>query len=379
MQTIPTVRLADFERGEYASRCQPCLIVDGLASCERLRRWTPEYLAAACGDTPVDVEVAYTRSESGATSGTEQKPPFRMANIPFREAARWITAPDVTDREFYVPQELVNRFPRLRDDITFGKPPKEVRSYLWFGTANARSVWPKRLHADPAPNMFAQVWGQKQFILFSPDQVRLLYPRTGERFRSSPIDPVRPDLDAYPRFAEATPIVVTLNPGDILFLPSFWWHHVTAFTVSISVSQWWRYDLRDYCNPTGARLMTEEYLQDGWAEMLRRFNLQLEDLIVFAEQAAAMDQAMAALALSVLLDYFDRWPGHRVPMPPVEADVRQAVERLRQAVLDDEVYAISQDAVAALAHRVRHDSALGTFARAYRAVPAHASPSLASA
>jgi len=92
----------------------------------------------------------------------------------------------------------------------------------------------------------------------------------------------------------------------------------------------------------------------------------LDDLLVLAEEAAEMDQAMAALALSVVLDYFDGWPGHSRPMAPVEADVRQGVECLRRAVLNDNVYEISKATIAALARRVRHESVLGTFARANR-------------
>ncbi len=362
METIPAIRMAEFEQGGYVSERRPCRITDGLAASERLRRWTPEYLEATCGDALVDVFVAF-EGDSHNGSAAEKKQPYRLANVPFREAAQWIVSTEHADRQYYVPQESIGKFPRLKDDITFGKPlGEEAKSHLWFGTANTVG----HLHADPSPNMFAQVYGQKEFILFSPEQVKSLYPRPGIRHRRSQVNPVRPDLEAYPRFAEATPIVVNLNPGELLFLPSFWWHHVTAQSLSISVSQWWRSDLRAYCNRTGAGVMTQEYIEDGWAETLRVRQLMLDDLLVFAEEAASLDQAMAALALSVVLDYFDRWPRHSRPMAPVEMDVRQGVDCLRRAVLDDVVYEISRNSIAALARRVRHESVLGTFASAYR-------------
>lgn len=365
MQTIPTIRMADFEKGDYVSERQPCLIADGLAACDNLRRWTPEYLQAVCGDVPVDVAVSFEGYSPDVPAADRQKP-YRLANVPFREAARWITGAEHADRQLYVPQEPITKFPRLREDVTFGKPLGESKAHLWFGTANTVG----RLHADPSPNMFAQVFGRKEFILYSPDQVKSLYPRPGMKHRRSLVDPMCPNLEAYPRFADATPIVGTVSAGEILFMPSFWWHHVTSLSVSISVSQWWRSDLRAYCNRTGAGVMTDEYVEDGWAETLKVWRMTLEDLLVFAEEAAAMDQAMAALALSVVLDYFDRWPGHSRPMTPVEGDVRRGVERLRQAVLDDQVYEISRSTIAALARRVRHESVLGTFASAYR--PAYA-------
>lgn len=362
METIPAIRMADFEKGGYVSERRPCRITDGLAACEALRRWTPEYLAAMYGDVPVDVWCSF-EGDPHAAPAAERKEPYRLANVPFREAARWIAGAEPADRQFYVPQESVAKFPRLRDEITYGKTlGQDAKAHLWFGTANTVG----RLHADPSPNMFAQVHGRKEFLLFPPEQVRSLYPRQGMKHRRSLVNPVCPDLEAYPRFAEATPIVVTLDAGEVLFLPSFWWHHVTSLSLSISLSQWWHTDLRAYCNPTGAGVMTEEYVEDGWAETLRVRKLMLDDLLAFAEEAATLDQAMPALALSVVLDYFDRWPGHSRPMAPVEADVRQDVERLRRAVLDDTVYAISLSTIAAVARRVRHDSALGAFANAYR-------------
>jgi hypothetical protein len=109
--------------------------------------------------------------------------------------------------------------------------------------------------------------------------------------------------------------------------------------------------------------MTDEYVQDGWASMLRQRDMQMKELLVFAETAAASDQTIAILALCVLLDRYDRWPDHDESTAPVEVDIRQHVERLRRAVLEDDMYEAARDEVAALVHRVRHASVLGAFAR----------------
>ncbi len=353
---IPTVRLADFEKEGYVSRREPCLIPDGLAACEALCRWTPEHLAATCGDVRVSVAVSFDGS-GWRPSSTQRKRAFSLASVPLRDAVRWITRADHTGRAFYVPQEPIEKFQPICEDVTFGKARSRV--VVWLGTANTVSI----LHHDMSPNLFAQVYGEKRFILYSPDQVKSLYPQTGKQAHVSAVDPLRPDLTSYPHFAEATPMTVTVVPGQILFLPAFWWHHVTSLSVSISVSQWWRTDLEDYCNRTGARLMAEEYLLDGWAGMMRQRDMQLDDLLVFAERAAALDQTMAGLALCVVLDRYDRWPDHDESTTPVEADVRQGVERLRQAVLDDEAYTIDGETIARLARRIREESVLGAFAR----------------
>jgi len=366
METIPRVRLADFEKGDYVSKRQPCLVSDGLGSCEGMRRWTPEYLAATCGDVPVSVAVSVDRA-GWHPAVPQRQGKYTLPQVPLRDAVRWITSAELTDREFYVPHEPIQRFPRLCQDVTFPTPLEESRVNIWFGSANTLSG----LHHDRSPNWYAQVFGEKRFILFSPDQVNSLYPQSGILGHASAVDPVQPDLKAFPRFAEAKPIEVTVKAGEVLFLPSFWWHHVTSLSVSISVNQWWRGDLSEFCNRTGARLMRLEYQHDSLAGELRRLNLQLEDLVVFAEKAASMDHGMAAVALCVVLDNFDRWPIHGDSIGPVEADVRHRIERLRKALLDDKVYEISAQTVAALARRVRHERVLAVFGRTCRSTPMH--------
>jgi hypothetical protein len=55
----------------------------------------------------------------------------------------------------------------------------------------------------------------------------------------SRVDPERPDLARYPRFAQASPLTCELGPSDVLLLPSGWWHHVRTTETSISVNFWW--------------------------------------------------------------------------------------------------------------------------------------------
>lgn len=45
-------------------------------------------------------------------------------------------------------------------------------------------------------------------------------------FYSRNADVRQEQMMKYPRFKHAKPITVHLNPGDLLYLPSFWIHHV---------------------------------------------------------------------------------------------------------------------------------------------------------
>lgn len=40
------------------------------------------------------------------------------------------------------------------------------------------------------------------------------------------IDPINPDYATFPQYKKATKFKVRLGKGDILYLPSLWYHHV---------------------------------------------------------------------------------------------------------------------------------------------------------
>jgi hypothetical protein len=74
----------------------------------------------------------------------------------------------------------------------------------------------------------AQIQGRKRCTLFSPSDSPLLY--------DGKVDPEHPDPLKYPLFEEATAYECIIGPGDLLFMPSNWWHHVRGLEKSITVS-----------------------------------------------------------------------------------------------------------------------------------------------
>jgi lysine-specific demethylase 8 len=49
-----------------------------------------------------------------------------------------------------------------------------------------------------------------------------------------------PDLEKFPKFAEAPYLECLLKPGDMLYIPPKHWHYVRSLSVSFSVSFWWQ-------------------------------------------------------------------------------------------------------------------------------------------
>lgn len=113
---------------------------------------------------------------------------------------------------------------------------------IWIGTKTRIAA-----HNDFPYNLACCAAGRRRFTLFPPDQYKNLYlgpiDNTPAGRAVSMVDFDAPDLAAYPRFAEAMAAaqVAELEPGDALFIPSMWWHHVEGLDpFNILVNYWWR-------------------------------------------------------------------------------------------------------------------------------------------
>jgi hypothetical protein len=109
---------------------------------------------------------------------------------------------------------------------------------LWLGGAVHT-----RTHNDRDHNLACVIAGRRRFVLFPPEQIGNLY--VGPLDNPPPlslVDPEAPDLALFPRYADAvaTARVAFLEPGEALFMPRYWWHHVTSLDpYNAMVNYWW--------------------------------------------------------------------------------------------------------------------------------------------
>jgi hypothetical protein len=116
-----------------------------------------------------------------------------------------------------------------------------VLKSIWMGNRTTACA-----HFDISHNLAACMAGHRRFTLFPPDQIGNLYPGPLEPTPGgqviSLVDFTHPDFGAYPRFREAlaNARVAELEPGDVLFYPSMWWHQVEALDAfNILINYWW--------------------------------------------------------------------------------------------------------------------------------------------
>ena len=116
-----------------------------------------------------------------------------------------------------------------------------IEPRIWIGNQVVTAT-----HHDMFSNIAVVVVGRRRFTLFPPEQVSNLYigpfEFTPAGTPASLVDPEAPDLDRFPRAAEAMSQArfAELMPGDAIFVPHMWWHHVRSLdNLSVLVNYWW--------------------------------------------------------------------------------------------------------------------------------------------
>lgn len=114
-------------------------------------------------------------------------------------------------------------------------------SRIWIGNRLRTQT-----HYDLYDNIACVVAGRRRFTLFAPDQLENLYMGPFEfTLSGTPVSMAsleEPDFARFPRFEKALDAAQTaeLEPGDAIYIPYFWWHHVQSLEqFNALVSYWW--------------------------------------------------------------------------------------------------------------------------------------------
>jgi hypothetical protein len=121
--------------------------------------------------------------------------------------------------------------------------------------------------SDPIALARAQVEGRKHVLLFPPSQTYNLYPHpvAHQMDNFTIADPEAPDTERFPALARARALETTLTPGEVLWLPRFWWHLVRQLDAgkpNLSLNFW-----VGYKGTHG--FMQELRSKVGWGPLLR--------------------------------------------------------------------------------------------------------------
>jgi len=144
---------------------------------------------------------------------------------------------------FYVGSTTVDVcLPGFREKNDLKIPFDDALVSIWIGNKSRIAC-----HYDAPDNLACSLVGKRRFTVFPPEQIENLYPGpldfnpAGQQI--SLVDFANPDFEKFPRFRQAMEAgqVANLEPGDGLYIPSMWWHHVEGLdTLNVLVNYWWR-------------------------------------------------------------------------------------------------------------------------------------------
>jgi Cupin-like domain len=216
----------------YYGANRPTVLLDCMTDWRALDLWTADYLKARCGSQTVEV-----------MTGREADPVYEINSQSHKTHMRFDRYIDLVEsggrsNDFYMvannPSFETGDMRRLLSDVAFFDGLLDAHAtagkvFFWFGPAG--TVTP--LHYDTMNVLLAQVTGRKKVTLVPSFQSHLVYNRIGVY---SDVDCEAPDYDRYPLFRQTCRQEILLEPGQALFIPVGWWHHVRSLDVSISVS-----------------------------------------------------------------------------------------------------------------------------------------------
>ena len=121
-------------------------------------------------------------------------------------------------------------------------PDPAIAPRLWLGNRVTTPV-----HFDEYHNVAVVAAGRRRFTLFPVEQIANLYigppdfAPTGAAIGIARLD--RWNDPRYPRLREAMAhaLQAELEPGDAIYMPPLWWHHVESLRpLNALVNYWWR-------------------------------------------------------------------------------------------------------------------------------------------
>jgi Cupin-like domain len=216
---------------EYLNPLRPVILTDAISHWGALGRWSPKFFKDEYGDLEVEVDgetMALGDLIDRVEASTEDNPAPYLRN---QALAQW--PPELSADVFPMPECTQ---PNWLESRVFpkGESLSSVEVYIGGRGAQFPVLHYDGLHTHA---FLMQLYGDKEYIVFSPEQTRFMYPEDGiQANKSRIVDLLHPDLAEFPLFEQAEGFRFSLHPGETLFVPAGWWHTARILSPSVTVS-----------------------------------------------------------------------------------------------------------------------------------------------
>ena len=207
----------------------------GIDHWPALKKWSPQYFADTLGDA--QIQVQFDRESDDLFERNSDKYRKSMLMSEFVD----MIENDGDSNNYYMTanntQQNVEAIKSAFEDIgDFGDGYRNLleadsafSTYFWMGPKGTFTP----LHHDLTNNMLVQVYGSKKVTLIPAWQVPWIY---NDLHVYSEVAFPKYDLKTHPLMQHITPVEVTIDAGNALFIPIAWWHCVDGLDKSISIS-----------------------------------------------------------------------------------------------------------------------------------------------
>ncbi|KAM7254774.1 hypothetical protein ACFE04_020015 [Oxalis oulophora] len=277
---------------DFISQNKPCIISNAISHWPALSLWAhPDYLSTALSSSAVSLHLTPNgNADSLVPNPSSSELCFASAavsSLPFPQALSTVLRRRNGAGSVGYLQQQNDCFKSeysaaLGNDCdadiewaseAFGSIPDAVN--LWIGNHLSQTSF----HKDHYENLYAVVSGKKHFTLLPPTDVHRLYVRKypaahylysedsgeftlemDEPARNVPWCSVNPypapedresEMEKFPLYFNGPkPYEVTVNAGEILYLPSMWFHHVrqspneSGYTIAINYWYDMQFDIK---------------------------------------------------------------------------------------------------------------------------------------
>jgi hypothetical protein len=234
--SIPKIPSHELSHGrflrEFVTLNRPVVVQNAAPRWHAMDTWTPEFFRSHFGSEIVEV-----------TYGVKQ----RLSDVIDGVLSSTIETPGPYLHKVIIHQHMPQLLPDLTPENTYAFPgrycsplmPKRFRrpdGYLKLLIGGVGGKFPiMHFDSDNAHAVITEIYGEKEFVLFAPEDTPYVYPHENSPSTSQIDDLDHVDLSRYPTFPRAKQYRTVIGPGECIFVPSRWWHSARVITTSISV------------------------------------------------------------------------------------------------------------------------------------------------
>lgn len=235
---VENISPGDFKNNYYLPK-KP-LVITGLAKkWPAYNKWTWEYFKGIVGDKKVGL---YNNVKSDAYTPINTADDYKT----FGEYIDMIQSGPAAWRIFLF--NIFSHAPELVKDFSW---PEElmtgfVKKYPMLFTGGATSITHMHFDIDLSHILHTQFAGKKRVLLFQHEEQHKLYRKPFEvlslaDFSNYSEGSGNPDYEKFPALKYATGYELIMEPGDTLFMPAGYWHHMeyleSGFAMSLRALQ----------------------------------------------------------------------------------------------------------------------------------------------